>query len=181
MSFSSNYVAESANDVSTIIEATFTGTGTLEVDFVNTSLNTISIQDRTLKVIVDGYNDISNTFSSMTKKNHLNIVDLSKMVKNTGQTQGLDGMAFSGCTNLREITLFPNCAEIESLAFENCSSLKKIYRIPHGIIYHLNYYPINQYYSNIQYSFFFCKKQYDDVKNHIEYMTFITLICLLLY
>ena len=112
MSFSSDYDAGSNNNASTIIEATFTGTGALGVTFVNDSLDTISIQNRTLKVIVVGYNDISDTFSSMTKKSHLNIVDLSEMVENTGlgegQTQGLDGFAFSGCTNLREITLFPN-------------------------------------------------------------------------
>ena len=141
MSFTSDYDAGSENNADTVIEATFTGTGTLEVDFVDSSLDTISIDQRTLKVIVVGYNDISNdisnTFASMAKINHLNIVDLSGMVKNTGlaegRTQGLDGFAFGGCTNLREITLFPNCAEIEVGAFYNCTSLKKIYKIPSGI------------------------------------------------
>ena len=138
-------IAASTNDASTIIEATFTGTGktdeseeltkaTIDASFDAYGIDNTSIGNRTLKVKVVNYNDIFNAFSTMDESSKLNIVDLSGMVVNNslsqGQTQGLDGGAFDGCENLREITLFSNCAEIEGYAFFNCSSLKKVYQIP---------------------------------------------------
>ena len=135
-------IAASTNDATTIIEATFTGTGELAVGTINSSfddysMNVTSIGNRTLKVKVVNYNGIFNAFSTMEENEKLNIVDLSGMVQNNnlgeGQTQGLDGFAFSGCTNLREITLFPNCEEIETNAFSDCGNLLKIYEIPSGM------------------------------------------------
>ena len=140
-------IAASTNDATTIIEATFTGTGntnaseeltkaTINASFDDYDIDNTSIENRTLKVKVVNYNGIFNAFSTMDESSKLNIVDLSGMVKDDSKatgTQGLDGFAFSGCTNLREITLFPNCEDIETNAFSDCGNLLKIYEIPSGM------------------------------------------------
>jgi surface protein len=122
----------STKTIGNIVEVIFSGTGSLTSTTVTNGIATVLPigAGNILKVLVIGYDSVGTAFQNNT---NINVVDLNGVVKNTGQTQGLDASAFSGCTNLSEITLFHYCEVVGSLAFNNATSLKKIYEIPSGL------------------------------------------------